>query len=115
MLPLNVRQIVESSFDQVLAMLGTPAKYQRPGQAAFDVVVGIATVKPSETGIINSYGVDAQVLTFKASEITAHGITPQKFDTLTAGTEKHVIEVCHPVRINGDVRLFRCYVRGHHA
>jgi hypothetical protein len=102
----------KSEYERVIDTLGVQAVWARPSAsvAGKTVTVGSRIAADKDDAIVNAYGIGALIFTFKAIDFPVG--PPLKFDTLTIGTETHVIDHVSPVHMNGSIFGYRCYARG---
>lgn len=102
---------IRSSFERTIADLGVPASWERAkaGGAAATVTVGFRTAGVRDEAIVNAYGINAVIMTMRASEAP---VPPEKFDSFVVHGVRHTADAVHPVNLNGDVIGWKIYVRG---
>jgi hypothetical protein len=86
--------------ESVVDMLGVPAQWQqtKAPRATKSATVGFKTAGWKDEIIVNSYGINARILTVKARDIS----NVVKFDTFTIGGEVMTVASASHVYLNGD-------------
>ena len=102
---------VRGSWESVVALLGVPASWERAKAMGTQVpvVVGFKTAGVKDVEVIQSYGINAKIITVRAIDVS---VPPEKFDTFTIHNERHTADAVHPVNLNGSVIGWKIYVQG---
>ena len=106
---------VTTGFNQVIDLLGVPAKFSRakvPAVSTDIAHVGFASISKNDEALINAYGFSAKVITVKAADITL--VPPEKFDVFHVGTERYTADTVMPVHApnTGAVIGYRIICKG---
>ena len=111
MLTAPVLATVKAQYERTIDMLGVQATWkQAVGGGSQALTIGSRIAGDKDDAIVNAYGIGARIFTLKAADFPTN--PPVKFDTLTIGTETHVIDHVAPVHMNGSTFGYRCFVRG---
>jgi hypothetical protein len=102
----------KSEYERVIDTLGVQVVWARPSASISGkkITAGSRIAADKDDAIINAYGIGALIFTLKSLDFPSG--PPLKFDTLTIGTETHVIDHVSPVHMNGSIFGYRCYARG---
>ena len=102
-------------YSQLIDTLGVVASLQRVKDLANttnNIRVGFSTISKEDIALVNAYGVGAKVITFKHSDVS--GTPPAKFDLVTIGAERYVIDTVVPVHLPGGAVVgHKAYIKGH--
>jgi hypothetical protein len=102
---------IKSAMVQALDLLSVPAVWTqtKSPNATLNIQVGFKNAGRDDTEIINSYGLDAIIITMKADDFTTR---PEKFDTLTIDGVDYTLDEVRPHRLNGEVVFLKSIIRG---
>ena len=105
-----------ADYAAVINTLGVPvtlARAKPPSTVTANIKVGFAGISKEDQVLVNSYGINGKVITFKAVDVVA--TPPTKFDSVTmASGETYTIDTVVPVHLPGGAIVgFKAYIRGH--
>ncbi len=102
---------LKRQFDSVVGSLGVPAGWSRAKAPSpvHDVIVGFKTAGVKDTEVVNSYGINAVIMTLRASDVS---VAPEKFDSFSINGIRHTADAVHTVNLGGQVIGWKIYVRG---
>lgn len=98
-------------FNSTVAAVGVSAVWSRAKAPTptKTITVGYKTAGVKDTDVINSYGINAIVLTVRAADVA---VAPEKFDSFTINGVRHTADAATPVNLKGEVIGWKVYVRG---
>jgi hypothetical protein len=116
MIAQNIAPTMLASYEKVIDLLGVVASLQHvkpPSTTVANIKVGFAGISKEDQVLVNSYGINGKVITFKAVDVVA--TPPTKFDSVTmASGETYTIDTVMPVHLPGGAIVgFKAYIRGH--
>jgi len=95
---------------RVINALATPATYFKQGAVGRPVRVASRRVAPTDTEIINAYGIGARIVTIANDAIKPD--TPAQFDRLELLGELYTIDAVAPNYRDDLLVSFTCYCMG---
>ena len=109
---MSVQTIMQAAFNKTIETLGLPATWTAAQGGATQALpqVGFASLGRNDETLVNSYGVAAKVITIRADQMGTN--QPHKFDSITIGTEKHVLAAVHPIHAGVVVIGWKCVSKG---
>jgi hypothetical protein len=112
-LPMTDFDVVRSSFDMTISMLGVPAQFTRAdGTGALAMVVGFASPNRNDINVVNAYGIEAKIVTISAKSSPGPTEPPAKFDVLVIGGKRFVAQAVHDVLLNAELVGWKLVVTG---
>ena len=101
---------MKAEYERTIDTLGIPMVWTHTKTSATaNLVGGMRIASDEDTGLIQSYGIGARIITIKAAGLTG---APEKFDRFTVGTEVYIAENVAPVHLNAQLIGYRVYIKG---
>ena len=109
MFDLATKNKLKGSYVTAFDLMAQPGSVEiaKPPHTVIPVNVGFRHAGATDTEVVNAYGMNAVIITFKAADIT-----PAKFDELTVDGKRFTLDAVHPIHVNGDLLFFKAYAKG---
>ena len=109
MFDLATKNKLKASYISAFDLMSQPGSVEKakPPHAVKALNVGFRHAGAQDTEVINAYGMNAVIITFKASDII-----PEKFDELTLDGKRFTLDSVHPIHVNGDLLFYKSYAKG---
>ena len=100
------------SFEMLIDSIGSPIEINLSAWGGpLQINAGVKTVSPSDTELVNAYGVGARIITVKKKDVP---FLPKKFDTVVIkeANEKLVISSVNTMQINSVIVGYKLVTAG---
>jgi hypothetical protein len=110
-LTASVASSLKREFDRTVGALGVPATWSRAKSPTPTVAltVGFKTAGVKDVEIVNAYGLNAIVITVRASDVS---VSPEKFDSFTINGTRYIADDVSPILLNASAVGWKIYVKG---
>src|SRR5215475_16191717 len=78
------------------------ALVKREGGARVTLQVALKTVAPTDSDLVNAWGVGARIFTIAAEDVSSD-LAPEQYDTIEAAGGRHTVNYVHPVQLGDAV------------
>jgi CRISPR/Cas system CMR-associated protein Cmr3 (group 5 of RAMP superfamily) len=110
---MNELAKVKAAFAFAIDFLGLPAVLTeatvRSATPTHTFRVGFNAVNIQDEALVNSYGINAKVITMKASE----GYKPKKFDSIVVNGQKYFVDGTQEISVGGEIIGYKMYCKEH--